>query len=80
MEKHGFKIEKVSSSGGSSYRINGTRLCINKGPAPRYRHPQEWDVVATDDEFTDLPLVTGYSLDNALYRLAKLRDLLGKGA
>jgi len=80
VEKYGFEIEKMIGSGGSSYWIRGTRLCAIKGSAPRYRRPQAWDIIEVCVDHTDLPLVTGHSLDNALYRLSKVRDLLRKGA
>lgn len=80
VDRYGFKLEKVGGCERAAYRISDTSLFVIKGPAPRYRHPQEWDIVASGGDHTDLPLVTGHSLDNALFRLAKVRELLGRVA
>lgn len=76
MIKHGIKLSKAGSE--SIYLIDGTALHIIKAPAPKYGHPQCWDVVELHRP--DLALVTGTSLADACWRLSILRDRLKGGA
>ena len=73
MRHHGFTLTKLHESR-SGYRIDGTRLLVERFEAKKYGAPPEWDVVEPDAR--DRPLVTGKSLDDALFRLARLRDTL----
>ncbi len=74
MRKHGFTLTKLHASH-SSYQIEGTELFVARFEHKKYGMPPEWDV--TERNRADWPLVTGKSLDDALYRLATIRDHLG---
>lgn len=73
MRKYGFVLTKVHASH-SGYKIDGTDLCVERFEAKKYGAPAEWDVIECG--MRDRALVTGKSLDDALWRLARIRDLL----
>lgn len=58
--------------------IDGQRspLYVIKGPAPKYRMPQEWD--AYSDEDANFPLTTQKSLSAVLSALEMLFVLFGR--
>jgi hypothetical protein len=73
MRKHGFTLTKLHHSR-VGYLIEDTNLAVERYEGRKYGQMPDWDVIERD--LPDRPLVTGKSLEDALWRLARIRDLL----